>query len=265
MSNPAIVYSEQLPPDDLLPFVHCVWRFKAPQETDSQPIVPDGRPELIIHLGVSYRETDKTDPQPRILLAGQLTKPLTLVPQGPTDILAVRFRPDGARAVFGADMHHATDRRIDFEAIQPPSHPSPLDPIWDTHYETLRVETICRFVRNAVKGVQPDPLVRRGVDAIMQGEPHHAPSGISLRQYQRRFKSAVGISPRELQSIRRFRSIFDRLQADQGGSWTDRALDAGYFDQPQMARDFRRYLGCSARQWVTQQSGLARKLSETEG
>ena len=38
-------------------------------------------------------------------------------------------------------------------------------------------------------------------------------------------------------------------------------LAAGYFDQPQMARDFRRFLGCTATEWAREQMELARQLA----
>jgi transcriptional regulator GlxA family with amidase domain len=73
---------------------------------------------------------------------------------------------------------------------------------------------------------------------------------LSERQLQRRFKAHVGVSPRQLQSVLRFRRVFDAIERTGPPGWVEAALAAGYFDQRQMARDFRRYLGVSARQWA---------------
>jgi AraC-like DNA-binding protein len=43
--------------------------------------------------------------------------------------------------------------------------------------------------------------------------------------------------------------------------WLEAGLAAGYFDQPQMARDFQRYLGCTATAWARDQVELARSLA----
>jgi hypothetical protein len=70
------------------------------------------------------------------------------------------------------------------------------------------------------------------------------------------------VSPRLLRSVFRFRRVFDRA-ADPGEAegWLSAGLEAGYFDQPQMARDFRRFLGCTATQWARDQVGLARAIA----
>jgi AraC-like DNA-binding protein len=62
----------------------------------------------------------------------------------------------------------------------------------------------------------------------------------------------------------RFRRVFDEIEKPGPRGWVEAALAAGYFDQPQMARDFRRYLGMSSRQWVQQRAGLAKALTAPE-
>ncbi|RZJ86125.1 MAG: helix-turn-helix domain-containing protein, partial [Brevundimonas sp.] len=88
-------------------------------------------------------------------------------------------------------------------------------------------------------------------------------SASEQRALQRRFADRVGVSPRMLRSIFRFRRVFDHAahpgQAAEG--WLGAGLDAGYFDQPQMARDFRRFLGCTASDWAREQHALARAIA----
>ena len=89
-----------------------------------------------------------------------------------------------------------------------------------------------------------------------------AGTGLSPRTLQRRFADAVGISPRMLASVIRFRRVFAALQEPGVTSWTDAAQAAGYFDHPQMARDFRRFLGCSPSEFLRAERGLAVSLAE---
>jgi len=50
--------------------------------------------------------------QPRLLFAGQLTRPLLLRSQGAVSVLGVRFAPAGAWAFVDAALSACNDRRI---------------------------------------------------------------------------------------------------------------------------------------------------------
>ena len=67
--------------------------------------------------------------------------------------------------------------------------------------------------------------------------------------------------PRIFRSILRFRRVFDHAVGPEALGWLEAGLEAGYFDQPQLARDFRRFLGCTATGWAREQVGLARRIA----
>jgi len=228
-------------------------------------IVPDGRPELIVHLEEPYFEAQTGLQQPAMLFAGQLTRPLKIESRGAASIWGVRFRPDGAYPFLRRSLATTTDQRIPLQDIAEQEH-APL-------YKALRrAETnerglaiLSAFIAARVGNALPDPLVRALIEQPGTPSPDFAQTDIGIRQAQRRFKRSTGISLRQYRAIRRFRSVFDRLQREQDGSWVYRALETGYFDQPQLARDFQRFLGCCAREWIREKSGLGRALGETAG
>lgn len=243
------VYREFAPRASLRDFVHCVWTFAAPFDDAPQPIAPDGRCELIVQCGAPYREGDGTL-QPRVLFAGQVTQPLTLFATGPVAVVGVRFRPEAARAFLGKRADVVTDQRVALEADI--SISDDLDAV---------AERAQDYVATRIGSRAVDASVAAAVSAMMAGEMFQPPADVSERQWQRRFKGEVGVSPREFQSVLRFRRVFDEIDKPGPPGWVEAALAAGYFDQPQMARDFRRYLGVSSRQWAAQRVGLARALT----
>ncbi len=259
-----MTYRELAPDRSLADFVQCVWTYEAPADGSAQPIAPDGRCELIVHLGTPYREVGARSRQPRVLFAGQLTKPLTLVAEGAAAVVGVRFRPDGARAFFGRDVSAATDKRVDLVEV----HGAAADALGQAARRAKRsapmVGVVQRYVRARVDVAVPDPIVRAAVRDLLAGRDASR-STLSERQFERRFKAAVGVSPRMLRAILRFRHVFDLIERPRRAGWLEAALDAGYFDQPQMARDFRRFLGCTASEWATQRAGLARALAAPAG
>jgi hypothetical protein len=260
MSRPLMgaepAYREFAPRESLRDFVHCIWTFEAPFDDAPQPIAPDGRCELIIQCASLYREGNGTR-QPRVLFAGQITKPLTLQATGPVAVVGVRFKPEAPRAFLGCGLDRLTDRRVALSDL----HGSDADLILVSDNLNAVVEAVQDYVETRVRNAAIDAGVRAAVAAILVGKAPLAPEGLSERQWQRRFKAEVGVSLRQFQSVIRFRRVFDEIDKPGPPGWVEAALAAGYFDQPQMARDFRRFLGVSSRQWAAQRVGLAKALT----
>jgi len=77
-----------------------------------------------------------------------------------------------------------------------------------------------------------------------------AASGRSPRQVERLFRSTFGTSQRELRALFRYGRMLGRLLAADVSrhGLGAAALDCGYYDQAQMARDMRRFTGLSPRE-----------------
>ena len=101
MSEPSatsVRYREQRPAADLAPFLECSWAVWDPRRRDERPsehIVPDGCPELIVHLAEPFaRQVDgRWRRQPVAFLAGTLSRPWTLRAGPRLRTFGVRFRP----------------------------------------------------------------------------------------------------------------------------------------------------------------------------
>ncbi len=255
-------YAEHEPPASLRPFVRTIWTYAAPSPSGAvQRIAPDGCPELILDIGSPYEEQGDDGVfrlQPQALFAGQMTRPLALRAVGPVELVAVRFEPDGARDWLGRSAHLAVDRRLDMTdrlkgVVAPSGDPAAQVAVMAALLDDLRVR----------QNWSIDPLVRAEIDAAYAERPPEPRSPADQRALQRRFRDRVGLSPRLLRSILRFRRVFDHVadpRADPA-PWLEAGLEAGYFDQPQMARDFRRFLDCTATEWAREQVELARSLA----
>lgn len=257
---PGPVYIEAGPRLGLAGIVRCLWRYEAPGDPQKiERIPPDGCAELIIHLGAPYREIQPggAREQPSVLFAGQLTKPLAITAAGAVEIIGVRFEPDAGRRFFSAPMQEATDQRIDLSTVLPEAA--------GLHQALAKAKSGERFAlaedfverRIAAANVPGDAIVSAAVRKLGVDEAVDLHGGLSERQFQRRFLDCVGIPARTLHSIFRFRRVFEAIERPENPDWVAAALAAGYFDQPQMARDFRRFLGCTASDWARQKLGLA--------
>ena len=254
-------YAEFEPPASLRPFVRAIWTYAAPHPTgDVQRIAPDGCPELILDIGSPYEEqtADGWRLQPPAIFAGQMTRPMAIRPVGPVELVAVRFHPDGARDWLGRSLVEATDQRLDMTARLADVTAPAGDPEAQVAVMAALLED-----RRRRESWSVDPTVRAEVEAAANERPATVRSAAEQRALQRRFSDRVGVPPRILRSVLRFRRVFDHA-ADgdpQALGWLEAGLKAGYFDQPQMARDFRRFLGCTATEWARDQAELARRIA----
>lgn len=257
-------YVEHAPPDALATVLHCLWTFEddAPGP-GPQRIVPDGCCELVVHLGDPYREAGAAAPQPRVLFAGQLTRPLWLEATGPSGVVGARFHPHTARAFLGLPVKQATDARLDCAALWPAPTHDLMQAVTRAPSPETRAAAVASFVEVRSTTMPQDAGVARCIAALQESggtlgiDAAARIAGVGRRQLERRFLDVVGISPALLANVFRFRSVFDAIERDSTRPWTDAAVAAGYFDQSHLVRDFRRFVGCTPTEFAASLPGLA--------
>lgn len=249
-------YEEREPAAAIRPWVRRLWSYTRDRaDEEPQPICADGCPELIVDLGPPHEEQRSggaAQLQPTTMFVGQLTRPLSVRAPGPTRVFCVRFEPDGAFEWLKQPLNQTTDTHVDLAQTRPEWAAALVSAL---EFADDPLAVLAAVVAADLNGASlPDPAVRQVVRRLEADEP------LSLdRAAQRRFLKRVGISARTFRAVLRFRRVFDAMEAD-GAGWVSAALTARYFDQPQMARDFRRFLGCTASEWARQKVGLARAL-----
>lgn len=260
-----VVYREFFPTKSLAKFVYCYWYFEDPKPVGTETIVPDARPEFVIHMGSPFIELKNERQQSRAFFAGQLTEPLMLRPTGPVSFWGVRFRPDGSRLFLGDSVFEATNKRIDLFGAKDRGVAELWGRLDSLPKRTDGVQLIEEYLKLWIGRGDYDPVVRAAVDDVLEDHAAVIEHALTDRQFQRRFKKEVGVSLRTFRRIRRFRSVFDRMRRFENETWVSRALEAGYFDQPQLVRDFNQFLGISPTEWIEQQDGLGKALGNSKG
>src|SRR5688500_16664579 len=97
-------YREYPPTPRLAPYVDRLWTLAGSADElggASQPVLPDGRPELVMHFGDGFERLTLDGVaarQAHVIMAGQLSGQLLLRPLGRIAVLGVRFQPFGAAA-----------------------------------------------------------------------------------------------------------------------------------------------------------------------
>jgi len=262
-------YAEYPASPELAGIVRCVWVFEADWGTTphDENITPDGSPELIAHFGNPYREQNgkRWQPQPPLLLAGNLTRPLALRAVGKVGVLGIRLWP------------HAVSRFVSVPAIATLDQRTPLSPrggmakwrkqLTEARDDQGRLALVPELVAAlSLNEAAPDPAAAWACAEIFASRGQASPEalaagvGLSLRQLERRMHAASGLSLKKLASLVRFRAVFDELNAEIPSPWLSAALAAGYFDQAHMIRDFKRYAGKAPRAFLSGAGALSSAL-----
>lgn len=82
-------------------------------------------------------------------------------------------------------------------------------------------------------------------------------SAFSVRHLNELFRTAYGVSPKEYEKLVRFQNILKQLEC--APHIIDAAVEAGYYDQSHMLKEFRGLLGVSPKVYLKKRQMLAKK------
>lgn len=245
-------YSTIIPNTSVQTVVECYWIVSG-TDTEEQKIIPDGFPEIIFHFGDAYQLTDasgRTALQEKILISGQLSKPILLKPTGRSDVFGIKFKPAGIWKLLGTDMGAIRDDVISF------THDGSLVELY-LELESLsaeeRVRTTESFITSKVVYADSDETdailstieARHGNLSIEEiCEQHH----ITPRTLQRIFQQRIGVTAKQYARIVRFKTVYALLQKP-SLTKSDSVFLSGYFDQPHFNREFREFTQENPEKW----------------
>jgi AraC-like DNA-binding protein len=247
----SLTYREFPPHADLSTVIECYWQVDGTigPRPAVERIVPDACPELLFHRADPFaREVSgRWVRQPRLFLAGTLSRPWRVRPGKRVDTIGLRFRPGAITRLLDIDMGAATDQEVPAAGF--------LDDVARTTLTNLRdvrsMRSVARrlddWLRPRLAGPAPrgHDVTTLAVRLILRSrgrrriEDMSAACGIPRRRLERLFARDLGIRPKLFARIVRLNVALARLDRAERQAAVSVAMDAGYFDQAHMARDFR--------------------------
>lgn len=217
-----------------------------------QPVLPDGRPELVLHFGDPFRLVSAAGQdlrQPSIIFAGQLNSQLLLQPSSRFALVGIRFHPHGAAGLLRIPQHELAGIPAGLDVLDQNLRKalSSIQFDGDLHRAAITTQRILasRIARDRI-----DPRVAYAVRLIAQSggrlpiDGVARAAGVTRRHLERRFLDHVGLTPKRLARITRFQRALHLLEYGDGLAGADAAAACGYADQPHFIRDFRALAGC---------------------
>jgi AraC-like DNA-binding protein len=251
-------YREITPPASLRPHVRCIWRLVGPRSVAAQPepIVPDGCVEMVLNVADAFvrhtrHDACRSHTQPLRLVAGQITRAITIEPSGRVDLWGIRFHPWSAAAFLGVSGDELRDQFLTLEEARNPLE-SELRYLDDIEGDAARYDAIVGALsRRANRIAAPDKLLSGLVNLAAE---HREPlsvrglakrAGVSTRRVQTLFRDGVGLSPKQLLRIARFQRALGLARSDATLSWSAVAVRAGYYDQAHLIHESNEIVGCT--------------------
>lgn len=267
---PVLAYVEREPPPPLRRFVRRIWDLESPAGAPPPPpdrVLPDGCVEVVLHYHDAFRRVDSVAgevTQHRHALVGQIRTALALRPLGRVGVLGIRFEPAGAGALFRVPMHEATARSFALEDVLGRFAAQLADAVHGAVGAAARIAGAERVLMAAAAAAP----ARRGIAeeaaaaiVLVAGSGTIgdvcADLGVSGRRLERRFRDAVGISPKALARIVRFQAVLRAFGETPRAPLVAIAAGCGYADQSHFTREFAELSGEPPARWLAAEHPLA--------
>jgi AraC-like DNA-binding protein len=270
-----VKYRERRPPPALRPYVECVWTISGPRVSSrraAERVVPDGCPELIVHLGDPFarRVDGRWVVQPRAFLAGTLSRPWLLRAGRRVDTLGIRFRPGETTGILPLSMAGASDRELPLAGIVGRAAAVALvRTLRSARTAAERFAAAERWLAARLAEARPRRMTSARAVALIREAGGQAriddvarALGWSRRRIERAFARDLGIRPKVYARIVRLNTVLATLDDTERPRAVDLALDAGYFDQAHLLRDFRILAGRTPRSRRESDGEMARHFTD---
>lgn len=241
--------------------VKCYWTLENPKEEipQKQTIVPDGCMEMIFHYGDLYKqytENGNSIIQPRCFVIGQLTRPLEIEPTGATGIFSVRFHPNGFLPLATIPIKEMENTAVSLKDLFGEDGQQIEQKILIANSTLERIKLVEAFLFNRLTDAQTiDRIVKSTVETILTANGQLSvdelskQTNINRRQLERKFASAIGLSPKQLSKTIRLQATLKILLNKKFTSLTALAYQGEYYDQAHFIKDFKELTGFTPKEF----------------
>lgn len=226
--------------------IACKARYPQPA---AERVLPDGAIHLIFNFGDRVRG-DRGAELP-CLAMGATCSPTRLMFRGAIEQVCVTLRVGAASSILGVPARELTDRGVALEDLWGASALSLLDRLSSLEDAGARVLMVSQALRERLHRA-PSPASRAVREAIRRiarasglviVRELASELGLSERRLQQLFHAEIGLSPKEMCRLARFRAALDARRLSPARSWVDIALERGFYDQAHLSHELKTFTG----------------------
>ena len=239
-----MLYKEYQPRALLSPYIETYWTSNGSAgEGELYKILPDGCVDIIFSF-------DKVTDTFFARIVGTTTTFINVDYPDSIQVFGIRFKPAGITVFTRIPIEEFTNRIVDLASAETLFCQS----FYETLSEKQSTEEIIKHTDNYLISCLPhlynsDKQIIHAVDMIYLAKGQLSLSDtasevcLCQRHFERKFKSAIGISPKSFAKIIRFNNTLRHLRSHPHKDLLTVAVECGYYDHTHLIKDFKTLSG----------------------
>lgn len=236
-----------VPTDRLKPFIKAFLIIESDTGTQNR-VVPDTSMVLSFRYRGSVTDGSEGRSLPSSVISGIRKSARLLVYAPQTANLLVIFQEGGAAAFFREPLHELFGQSLSLDMLIQRKHLADTEEqLAEAKTNRQRIDLVEQFLLARMGHSSAEPLITHAIDILKTSHGNTRVKTLaeslwlSQDAFEKRFRRAVGTTPKQFAAIVRFRHLLNARSPQQ--RLTELAYASGYFDQAHFIRDFRSFTG----------------------
>jgi AraC-like DNA-binding protein len=240
----------------LRPFIRCYVHVDADCGAHSivQPVGARTAPAVEFTFGDPYKVEIRAESRCETahgvaVIGAQTHRRVDLTLRGHVETFVIVFQPGGLFRLFSVPADLLTDAHFEGQSVLGRSADDLRSRLGESRSFSERIRIVERdltrrpTVANTERSVIDVANAVLGSRGALRIAAMAESAGLSVRQFERRFASQIGMSPKLFACVARFEAALECKRRSAGLRWIDIAHELGYHDQAHMVHDFQRLAG----------------------
>jgi len=248
------------PQGSLKNYIEKMWVFKSPGKMpvdDMKLVVPNGN----IKLTISYRNgvvaavngNTFASQENDITLTGLIDVPVILDVEEnvATETIGIEFNPQGAYRFFHFSLNDIQNRIYSLTDLLGNTGKQLVEQVGNAATAQQKIVVLQQFLIRQLALHKEDLIFNYCIEKITASngcitiKELEKKTGYSSRWLNMKFNDKLGVSPKNLSSIIRFKQYYQAFINNSGKSFSRNDFYHSYYDQSHFIKDFKRFTGLS--------------------
>ncbi|TWJ03183.1 AraC-like DNA-binding protein [Mucilaginibacter frigoritolerans] len=241
------------PPLHLKDLVQCFWTLESnPDESVPKDyyLMADSCPEIIFQYNEGFQSYSAQSA--RIRFQHSIHGKFDVANK--VGFFGVRLFPHAINQLLNIPADEVVNGVFDFSALFQQGGTDLADQVYSAINAPERIAHVASYLTKKSSHHKVDPL-KYFVDKVLQSagsvdiQAIQQESGLSVKQFERRFKAIAGFPPKYFARISRFQAVKDSYCSSSFSTMTSLAYSCNYYDQSHFNREFKEFSGVQPLQY----------------